>query len=215
MPRKEADFYAWIVVFFAYLSKKLSRFGITSAVFAPLTSLRDDFMDKYAVAQAPSTRTKSTVLAKNMALIALREALRVFIKEYLSYNHRVTDVDRDNMGLPVYKTDRTPAPDPKTYPMFTVDSSMIRMLGIDFRDMGSENRAKPFGVHGAEIKWGISDTPVIDPDELPHSAFDTRSPFQIEFKGEERGQTVWFCLRWENTRGVKGPWSEIVSAVVP
>jgi hypothetical protein len=79
----------------------------------------------------------------------------------------------------------------------------------------SEGRAKPFGVHGAEIKWGFSETEVINPDDLPHSAFDTRSPFRIEFRGEDRGKTVRFCLRWENTRGVKGPWSEIVSAIVP
>jgi hypothetical protein len=92
---------------------------------------------------------------------------------------------------------------------------MIRMLIIYFRDMLIEGRAKPPGVHGAEIKWGFSDTPIVNPDELPHSAFDTHSPFRLEFRGEDRGKTVWFCLRWENTRGEKGPWSEIVSAIVP
>ncbi|MDR1602557.1 MAG: hypothetical protein LBS42_09040 [Tannerella sp.] len=62
-----------------------------------------------------------------------------------------------------------------------------------------------------EIRWGFSKTPVIIPDDLPFSAFDTNSPF----RGENRGKTVWFCLRWENTRGEKVPWSEIVSAIVP
>jgi hypothetical protein len=215
LPRKEAEFYAWVATFFGYLVVNLQRFGIADSVIAPLISLRDDFTAKYAAALAPATRTKASVLAKNSATGALKKALRAFIREYLTYNHLVTDEDRDNLGLPVHKTGHTPLPVPLTYPVFTVDSSTLRFLGIDFRDAGSEGHAKPFGVHGAEIRWGFSETQVIEPDDLPHSAFDTRTPFRLEFKGEERGRIVWFCLRWENMRGEKGPWSEIVSAIVP
>jgi hypothetical protein len=215
LPRKEADFYAWVVTFFSYLIVNLQRFGIAESVIAPLVSLRDDFEAKYATALAPATRTKAAVLAKNNAIKVLKEALRAFIREYLTFNHLVTDEDRDNLGLRVHKKSRKPVPDPTTYPIFTIDSSIIRVLLIVFRDAMSEGRAKPFGVHGAEIKWGFSETAIINPDDLPYSAFDTRSPFRFEFRGEDRGKTVWFCLRWENTRGVKGPWSEIVSAIVP
>ena len=215
MPRKEADFYTWVTVFFTYLITNCSRFGIASALLSPLLSLRDDFFAKYLVAQTPSTRTKTTVLAKNNALKALKDALRVFIREYLTNNHLVTDLDRDNLGLPIHKTDRKPVPVPTTYPFFVIDSSMIRMLIIFFYATASRALAKPFGVHGAEIRWMVSDTPVINPEELIHSSFDTRSPLRLEFHGDDRGKTVWFCLRWENTRGEKGPWSEIVSAVIP
>jgi hypothetical protein len=215
LPRKEAEFYRWVVVFFTYLVANLTRFGLSSTIISPLQSLRDDFMTKYTAATTPSTRTKATVLAKNNAMKVLKEALRAFIREYLTFNHLVTDVDRDNLGLPIHKTDRTPIPVPTTYPWFTVDSSIIRVLVIYFRSAKGGILAKPFGVHGAEIKWGISDTPIINPEDLPHSSFDTRSPFRLEFSGEERGRTVWFCLRWENTKGEKGPWSEIVSAIIP
>jgi hypothetical protein len=215
LPRKEAVFYAWVVVFFGYLIVNLQRFGIAESVISPLVSLRNDFQTKYAVAQATVSRTKASVLAKNNAMDALKTALRAFIREYITYNHLVTDEDRDNLGVPIHKTSHTPRPVPVTYPVFTVDSSTIRVLVIHFRDAGSEGRAKPFGVHGVEIRWGFSDTQVINPDDLLHSAFDTRSPFRLEFNGDERGRTVWFCLRWENTRGEKGPWSEIVSAIVP
>jgi hypothetical protein len=52
-------------------------------------------------------------------------------------------------------------------------------------------------------------------EDLIHSAFDTRSPFTLSFDENQRGKTVYFCLRWENTRGEKGPWSEIVSGIIP
>jgi hypothetical protein len=215
LPRKEADFYGWVNVFFTYLLNNRHRFGISNDTVAPLAPLRDSFMTAYAVASAPSTRTKAAVLTKNQALRALQAALRKFIREYLTFNHLVTDVDRKNLGLPVRKTARTPVPDPATYPEFRIDSATIRVLVIYFRDAGSVHRGKPFGIYGVEVRWGFSDTPVVNPEDLPRAVFGTRSPCRLVFDGEDRGRTVWFCLRWENSRGVKGPWSEIVSAIVP
>jgi hypothetical protein len=61
----------------------------------------------------------------------------------------------------------------------------------------------------------ISDVPMVDANELVHSVFDTRTPFTLEFGGHERGKTVYFALRWENTRGQKGHWSPIQSAIIP
>ncbi|MDR1339327.1 MAG: hypothetical protein LBK58_04670 [Prevotellaceae bacterium] len=46
-------------------------------------------------------------------------------------------------------------------------------------------------------------------------ATDTHSPFELAFDESERGKMVYICLRGENTRGEKGPWSEIVKAVIP
>jgi hypothetical protein len=51
--------------------------------------------------------------------------------------------------------------------------------------------------------------------KLARAAFSTRSPYKLSFTGDERGSRVYICLRWENTRGEKGPWSAISSAVVP
>ncbi|MDR1864959.1 MAG: hypothetical protein LBR08_05235 [Bacteroidales bacterium] len=71
------------------------------------------------------------------------------------------------------------------------------------------------GVRGAEIRWLISATPPVNWDDLRHSEFDTRSPFTMSFSGDQRGQTVYFALRWENNTGEKGPWCEIQSAIIP
>ena len=106
MPRQEAIFCTWLAMFFIYVSENLLRFGIAGDVFMPLTALRVEFEEKYVIATAPSTRTKAAVLAKNEALDALKTALRAFVREYLTYNHLVTDSDRENMGLPVRKATR-------------------------------------------------------------------------------------------------------------
>ena len=66
-----------------------------------------------------------------------------------------------------------------------------------------------------EIHWFILEQPPLSIEELIHTAMDTASPYTFSFGEEERGKTLYFCLRWEN--GDKGtcPWSLIFNAVIP
>ena len=42
----------------------------------------------------------------------------------------------------------------------------------------------------------------------------TRPSFRAEFKAGDGGKTAVYMTRWINTRGEKGPWSEITTATV-
>jgi hypothetical protein len=96
-----------------------------------------------------------------------------------------------------------------------VDTSIPATVGVHYRDKNKLGIGKPKGVHGVEIRHEILDEPPKDWDQLRNSSFDTRTPAQLVFKGEDRGKTVYFALRWENNVGEKGPWSEIYSAIIP
>jgi hypothetical protein len=37
----------------------------------------------------------------------------------------------------------------------------------------------------------------------------------LAFEGHDRGKTLYYALRWENTRGEKGPFSPIAAVIVP
>jgi hypothetical protein len=215
IPSRDADFSLWTDNFFTYLTGNRERFNIPAEPVNALQLLESDWINKYAIAETPATRTKTTIREKTEARDALVKHLRPFIKEYLTFNHAVTDADRDNMGLPIYKTTRTPVVIPTTIPEFWADTSVIRRLTVHFRDNGSRSGAKPAGVHGVEIRWCILGVPPASIDELIHSAFDTRSPFALDFEESDRGKSVYFCLRWENSKGEKGPWSEIVMSIIP
>jgi hypothetical protein len=124
--------------------------------------------------------------------------------------------DRKAMGLPIHKSGRTPAPVATDAPDVDVDTSTIGRLNILFFEKGSKHKkAKPAGQHGVEIAWIQRDTPPTRWDELLHSNIDTNSPFTLVFENDLRGKTVYFALRWENTRGEKGPWSEIQNTIIP
>jgi hypothetical protein len=216
IPRPDAAFNTWQGNLMADVASKAPAWNISLDAVAALQALQARWKTAYAAYENPATRNPVIVQEKQDARDAYEAELRKFVKSYLAYNPAVTDNDRKKLGLTVPKTSRTPAPVATTYPDFDIDSSVIRCLTIHFYDQGSKkSKAKPTGQHGSEIRWAISDTLLVDVKDLIHSSFDTHTPFTLEFEGHERGKTVYFCLCWENTRGEKGPWSEIQSAVIP
>jgi hypothetical protein len=70
-------------------------------------------------------------------------------------------------------------------------------------------------VHGAEILYEIRDDAPALAEDLRHSSFATKTRMVYTFTEAERGKKVYFAARWENTRGEKGPWSDVVSAIIP
>jgi hypothetical protein len=119
------------------------------------------------------------------------------------------------MGLPVHDTQPTPVTTPNTFPVPTVKQPSPGVVETHVVDSASGRKAKPAGSHGFEMAWGIFDTAPTDWEQLNHSSFSTRTPLRLTFSGNDRGKTLYFALRWENTRGVKGPWSEIFNTIIP
>jgi hypothetical protein len=216
IPTTEAQFYTWQGTLLSYISSRAGLWGITEAEWTALTALQTDYQTKYAIAIDPATRTAAAVQAKNEAHDAFVKAIRLLVKSHITYNLVVTNNDRNKMGLPIHKTTRTPAPVAEEAPEADVNTSVIGHVKIGFYEKGSDHKkAKPPGQHCVEIGWVKSDVPITRWEDLIHSNVDTNSPFTLSFENDQRGKTIYFALRWENTRGEKGPWSEIRSAVIP
>jgi hypothetical protein len=162
----------------------------------------------------PMTRTPLITFTKTDARKNYESPFRLLVRN-LQYNVLVTDDDRKALGIVIPSHDRRPLPPLTTYPDYTIDSATLRRLTVHFRDHDSEKRAKPHQAYGVEIVWSILTAPPVDVEELIHSNFDTHTPFTLEFKEHERGANVYFCLRWEGTKGNKGPWGGIQSARIP
>ncbi|MDR0756807.1 MAG: hypothetical protein LBF85_03065, partial [Tannerella sp.] len=199
----------------SYLTANLSRFGIPVEKVNPIQTLFNEFEKAQSAAENPNAG-KADHLVRQEKASEVSKAVRNFVNAYLRYNENVTDEDRVNMGLHIPDLHPTPVPDPQTIPLVTkIDSSIIMRLKLFYRDSVGTSRAKPYGMQGVEMCWAILDKPPVTTDELIHSAFSTRSPHTFIFEENQRGKTVWFRLRWENKRGVKGPWSELYSAIIP
>jgi hypothetical protein len=187
---------------------------VNTSSYAEIERLLPIYEAAYEKSKAPN-RGSADVLAKNESRNALKKVVRQYVREYLISNHFVTDEDRKMMGLPIRDTKPTPAPVSTTPPKADVKQPSPAVIEIHYHDAETENRAKPPGQHGVEVAWIISDEKPADWDDLIHSSFCTRSPLRLSFKATDRGKNLYFALRWQNTRGLKGPWSEITSTIIP
>ncbi|MDR0598324.1 MAG: hypothetical protein LBG14_07445 [Treponema sp.] len=218
IPAKDADFDPWFKNLCDYVTKMTAGnppawTHIPPGEVTALTGARGLWHTAYEAVLKPHSPVETE--AKNDARAAAEDLIRPFKRRYLD-DPPVTGADRTAMGLPLRDGTRTPDKKPETYPEAETDSSVIRQLGIRFKDRGAANRAKPHGVHGAEIRWNIQDQPPADIEaELIHSDFDTASPFTITFGEADRGKRVYYALRWESITNLKGGWSEVYSAIIP
>ena len=213
IPTGDEAFLDWAKNLLAYTASHAAAWGIAEGKLTALQALAAAYTEKLAAAQDPN-RGKADVLAKNEARDALKAALRPFVKAHLAYNEEVSDEDKVELGLPLHNNKPSPVPPPSTHPEFDIGTAELRQLSVRFWDAGSTRRGKPAGVHGAEIRWDFHDAPPANIEELGKSEFDTASPHTLRFDESDRGKRVYICVQWENNKGEKGPWSEIVEAVI-
>ena len=48
----------------------------------------------------------------------------------------------------------------------------------------------------------------------PSVSVETRTPYVVDYPGEDGGKMAHYMLRWVTTTGENGPWNELVSAAV-
>ena len=201
------------------VSADLVKYGIVGAITNWYNSEYipswNKFGSDYLQWKDPTTRLTAYSISVNNSKDKYTPYLRQ-LNNLVRNNPTITDEDLYSLGLPPRPDSKpTPAPIPATIPEANIESKGSGVLNIHFRDKGATNKAKPAGVHGVEIRWGILANKPETRDELTNSAFDTKTPYQFVFKESQRGQRMYFSLRWENTRGEKGNWSDIYDTIIP
>ena len=209
-PSKEADLNLYFQIAVAYLLANATRLLVSLPNQDLISGLIDDWNDFYPKTQNANIKTKTIVQNKDITKEALMNGLRDI---YADIPASVLNTeDRNTLNLPERSTSRTPAPVPTTIPIGQVDTSRRLEHTISFTNEDGAT-AKPFGVRGCQI-WYKVGTPAVDPSELSFMFTDTASPHVHQFNGELAGSNVYYWLRWENTRGETGPWSDVVMATI-
>ena len=214
IPSGDNDFHIMQDRVYVEVSINATKWLISDKAISALDPQRSRWNTAIGVFQDPGKRTPSVVQEKNDARAEYEPVLRTFIQGYLMHNPLVTDADRLKMELPIYDRKPTPAPAPETYPKIDVDFSLRARHIIHVRDSKSKGSGRPPHVAGFEIwrRIGGDTEPVVTDMQLVEQA--VHSPHTLEYAFTERGKKVWYIIRWVNTRGEKGPWSEIVSAII-
>ena len=213
IPKRDSELVAWSANFTTGVAANASAWGIPPDEVNALQIANDTFAALHAQADSP-LKNSVIVAEKNAA----RKVLEAKIRELAGFrlkNPIITDADRVALGLHVRDTTPTNIPAPTSRPELDIDVLDFRRLKVIFHDIGSDSKAKPYGVNGAVIIYAVLDAPPADHSVLTRSVLATRTPHTLEFTEEERGKTVYVAISWQNEKGEKGPWSEIESAIVP
>jgi hypothetical protein len=221
MPRTPAAFDAFFLNICVYVNAQCTGTPPrwTQVPLAARTALNDQYAawhTAYVVTLSPYTSQQRAEMRRLLEVST--SVLRNFVNTYLRYHPDVTADDKLNMGLRVPSGSRPPVKAPDTAPGGEIIQKGPGMLGVIYRHMGGKKGSKPDGVTGARVHYGVFDTPPTDQDQLPGSVWASRAPTIITFREGDRGKRAYIALRWEIEKGGEkneGPWSEILSEIIP
>jgi hypothetical protein len=214
IPVKDLEFNVWQDRLVLKLTPNITIWGILPADFAVVKEKQTNWIEAFSAASSKKNRSTPDVAAKNETRAIYEKEIRKFVAQWLSNNPKVTNSDRESMGLPLPDDSRTPAPVPSTRPAGRIDFSQRMQHVVHFKNETGTGKAKPEGVHGCEIWVKIGTEAPKIASELQFLATCTRSPYKKDFESSDAGKTAWYWLRWVNTRGEQGPWSLPVSAMI-
>lgn len=215
IPRNDSDFNLWQGYLLKEVNTNKEPWGIVPTVLAALGVKQTRWEAAYANTANKQNRTSADVQEKSDARADYEPALRGFVAEFLTNNSKVTDSDRERMGLTVKSGSRTPSPVPSSRPVASIDFSIRLQHTINFYDEATpRSKAKPTGTHGCEIWAKKGGEAPKSASELQFLTTDTATPYVQTFDGADAGQIIYYWLRWVNTRGEYGPWSTPVSAMI-
>jgi len=162
------------------------------------------------------TRSPVDTISKNNARRILEKEFRNYVQGFLARNVRVTDEDRRIMGLPIYDKKPTPIGPPQGQAMADVSYLGGQLLQLHIKHLNNTPYDKKAN-YGVKIYYGVyaDDNMPKTGDDLPKSKFTKRKKETIQFTANDVRKTAYFCLQYENSKGIAGPWGPMFWAVIP
>jgi hypothetical protein len=217
IPRRDAEFDLFFRNIVEYTTDKCTLpqpewTHIPAADLAAINAEYTAWNEAYAATLVPHIPQANS--EKKRARAASERALRQFVNRFLRYEP-VTDIDRDKIGVPNRRANRTPHTSVHENVEFELRLRNIREVAVDFWVKDASGKGKPLGYNGAVIVWAILDEPPADILNLTRHTTATKTPHIFTFDEDQRGKRVYFAACWQNERGLTGAWSEIQSAIIP
>jgi hypothetical protein len=197
------------------LKEEDTRFTLTAEEKTKLTNANNEWTLQFGLSVYKSTRTPVVILAKNEARKALSDILRLLVRKYIGNNDTIDNATRESLGLTV----KDVVPSEKHIPNFKIiliaESKAGGTIILRMRYSEHENRREiPKGADGFEI-YQLMDEISADNKDYRFVAIASRNPYKIDFTDTTFiGRKVSFVVRFYNTKGETGTWSNFVTAVI-
>ena len=215
IPAKDAMFNHWLVNFSGLITANPPLYGLTPSDATAIAAPTATWVAAYALVTSPTTKTASSVQAKNVARVNANAIARPYAQQ-ISLNQGVSPDNKIALGLNPRTPTPTPITTPTTHPVLTIVSAPPLQHIVRYVDqMASPSvKSKPYGVIQLQIFGQVSATPITDPTTLPLLQVSTKSPFLQSWPSGASGMRAYYAARWATRKGLVGPWSPIVSFIV-
>lgn len=214
IPTTDADLLTWATNFDAVITANPTDYGLIAGQATAFDVLRDAYAAALTLATDPATRTSVTVAAKDAAKAAMVTNARQLARVALAFP-TVTPGDLTAAGLIVRNTVPTPIPAPTTVPLVSFLASIGKTITLDFADeLTPSKKYKPFGVTGLQLFLKTGAVAPASPDDCQLIQTLGRWPARIDLSTLAAGTVCHFIGRWVTRRGLTGPQSAVVSAIL-
>lgn len=215
IPSREAELVTWSNNFNARINATPAVYGLTAKQATAYGILHVAFVSAFQTANDPITRSPSNIIAKKMAMNALKQEARMLARIVQAWPG-VTAEQRSELGLTVRNAGPTPIPVPTESPEMDVVSVSGHVVRIRLHaSSSSSRRGKPAGVAGASVFSFVGETPSTDISEWKFEGNITRTNMDVVFSPEVApGSKVWLAAFWFNPKLQSGPASSPMSTNV-
>lgn len=224
IPAQNNAFLGWIDNFASLITADPARYGLDAVAAAAIQTAADNFDAAFALAGTtapphpvpvnPAARTPVTVAAMAATKGASTATVRPYAQQ-IRINPGVTNDDKVALGLNLQNTSPSPVPAPVSYPLLSLLSGGPLTHTFSYKDsMTAVGKRKPDGVVQMQLVGAAAVAAATDPDTLPPLPAQTKSPFMIVWSSGDGSKIASYAARWVTRKGLVGPWSPILTAVV-
>ena len=216
-PAQQSDFFSFERNAYKIIFPNAEAWNISLARLTTYTKLVDEFEKTYIIADNIESQNPLATRARNAAAELLKEALSEIYEKNIVYNDAVSADMKAALHIHYIEGNGgTILPAPRTTPIVSLKSKEISILHFYFSDTATPStHAKPAGVAFCEFVYKME----LPAPETQKDCFDRlyipRSNFLIVFEQEQRGQKIFGFARWVNKNSKFGPWSDLITAIVP
>lgn len=216
IERPDPEFAKQLNTFTDYVKANAAALKVTPDEATALDTARTAFTGSLQTYSEADATTSALCRTKDTNRGVAENLMRGLNKRFQA-DPAITPAQKTAMCLNVPDGTRTRAAVPTTRPVAVIQAGGHLRQILNFHDETRPGgKTRPPGVVGAEI-WGAVTAqgapPPAAPDGYAMLAQD-RTPHLCEHDAADTGKVAYYILRWVNTHGEKGPWSDAVSATL-
>lgn len=211
IPAKQGNFAAFAANFNTLIAENPAYYGISSVDAAALTTNYNAFNAAYAVATAPSTKTKDTVAAKNAAQANLTAMIRNMAMT-IQASAGISNDDKAALGLTIRKATPTPVPVPTSNPILGWIGGTPGQATLSIADSNTPTKkAKPPLVQSCQLFLQVAGTVPVNVDTMQLAGTFTKATAVLSLPSGAAGKTCYLFGRWITRTGLVGPLSPLLT----